>query len=301
MRRVVSTWLVVIKPPRMTVWPLRAETIVWAVVSGICGERMTLPAASVKIGMPVASGPTADFVALTCITIVPSGLVRGVTSRMMPTEISATLRIRNADVDRRRASDPRHQGADVDVGRLIVERLHLRPADDLRRDDCSRARSSTLTDSLLAESTRPPKPSVGRCGRARDSRSPGRPRGRAWPARRPSCRCPGSAPSQLKRGPPAMPRSNSSESCRPHSTPNWSLSVSVTSAMQHLDHDHRRTAVELGHDPLDLLEVPRRGADDQAVGDRFRLDQHFPLDLLIGGDQLRCGLVQVALPRRAGC
>ena len=45
-----SSRSLVIRPPRMTVWPLRAETVVWASVRGICGERMTLPLASVTIG-----------------------------------------------------------------------------------------------------------------------------------------------------------------------------------------------------------------------------------------------------------
>ena len=38
--------------------------------------------------MPVESGPTADFSALICMAIIPSGLVRGVTCRMMPTLVS---------------------------------------------------------------------------------------------------------------------------------------------------------------------------------------------------------------------
>ncbi len=68
-----------------TVWSLIAATVVWAVVASMIGERMTWPVGEVKIGMPFDSGSRTDFSASICMTTRPSGLMRGVTPRMMPT------------------------------------------------------------------------------------------------------------------------------------------------------------------------------------------------------------------------
>ena len=49
---------------------------------------------------------------------------------------------------------------------------------------------------------------------------------------------------------------------------------------QHLDHDLRRRFVQLLDQLRDLVEVARRGTDDQPIADRFRHDNHFPLQIL---------------------
>ena len=81
---------------------------------------------------------------------------------------------------------------------------------------------------------------------------------------------------------PSRLRSNSTESCSPSSTPNSSQVVQLDFGDQHLDHDLRRLRVQLLDQLLDFFEESRRGAEDQAVADRFRHDDDFALDLLEG-------------------
>src|SRR5262249_37155172 len=90
-----------------------------------------------------------------------SGFVRGVTCKMMPTEISVSCGFATPTVDcvtpvMRGTSEPTLTYANwlsrvCTCGRLMT----------CKRDDSSKARKRTLTESLLAESNKPPKPSVG--------------------------------------------------------------------------------------------------------------------------------------------
>ena len=91
------------------------------------GERITVPA-EMATGMPSASGARLEFSASISITTMPSGLIRGVTPRIRPTLYSKVLKIPRwplGDMPR----DPRDPLADLNVGRLVVERGDLRPAE----------------------------------------------------------------------------------------------------------------------------------------------------------------------------
>ena len=70
--------------PRMMVCPSGIVTVVCTMAVSIRGVRMTLSPAT-EIGMPSFSGPNWDCSASSSITIVPSGVMRGVTPRISPT------------------------------------------------------------------------------------------------------------------------------------------------------------------------------------------------------------------------
>ncbi len=85
-------------------------------------------------------------------------------------------------------------------------------------------------------------------------------------------------------------RSNSTESCRPSSTPNWSVSLSCTWAISTWIEHHRRPLIELLDNTHHFIEEPRRRADDQAIRRPFGHDDDFAFDLLERAErQIRLG------------
>ncbi len=222
------------------------------------GERMIVPSVETETGMPSASGPTSDFSASISITTMPSGLIRGVTPRIRPTFSSAmlfTCPVWLIVVPTIRGTRwPTWMKAGWLSSVMTCGRLRT----SSRRDSCS-ARTSTLTLSLLAESTSPPKPSSlltrptakfdrpcaadlvgtlqGAAGR-RCCPSGGVVEVEARRIRRaddrwcrPRCRRASSVVVVVVIRSPSRLRSNSSESCRPSSTPNSSVLLSATSAI----------------------------------------------------------------------
>ena len=78
-RRWTSFFAVSIKPPRMTVWPLKALIVVIA-CDTVDDRGVHVPGRSVENPKSERRLPveTCDLLALICITTSPSGLIRGI-------------------------------------------------------------------------------------------------------------------------------------------------------------------------------------------------------------------------------
>ena len=89
-----------------------------------------------------------------------------------------------------------------------------------------------------------------------------------------------------------MLRSKSTESCKPSSMPNSLVLPNSTDAIITWIMTMGGRASSCSMIPRTSSKYLRRGAQHQAVGDRFRDDDHFALDLLEGAGQPRPGLLQ---------
>ena len=89
-----------------------------------------------------------------------------------------------------------------------------------------------------------------------------------------------------------MLRSKSTESCKPSSMPNSLVLPSSTEAIMTWIMTIGGRASSCSMIPRTSSKNLRRGAQDQAVGDRLGDDHHFAFDLLEGAGQPRPGLLQ---------
>ena len=153
--RWVSCLVFVISPPRMTVWPSSAATVVSAVVVLIGGWRITSPVAEMDTGVPSDSGPRADFSAMICITTSPSGLIRGVTRRISPMSSGRTWLVWPASLMAVPRIKETRWPTWMKASWLSSVMTWGRLRTSSRPHSC-RARTRTLTLSLAAERTRPP-------------------------------------------------------------------------------------------------------------------------------------------------
>jgi len=104
-----------------------------------------------KVGTPVASGPSSDFSALICMTIRPSGLVRGITCKQNAHVLKRNLVLNAKFV----CCDEVTYGTRAPTCTKPAGYRAFAPWGRLRtckRLDCCKARISKLTESLLAES-----------------------------------------------------------------------------------------------------------------------------------------------------